>query len=673
MRQCGRELGKLATCNPLIVFNIVLEQIQNFDNMAPLMADGCRYLSSLSYDILGYLLTEKWTGSRGAGKMKRPKTKPDGLTSTWLRALSVFTGMLFKKQGIDPEPLLRYMVYRLRYDDSVQDLVLFNEFITKLSGIEILGNTITEEQIISAGCSETIKNEAFQAISADNRRASKRVLTRLKEALLQDGTGLELLVLLYRLYDNVSSEMSLGTHQRGAHLDHIHQTILQYTELLTTVLEPAEYKTMLPTAKALKDDLRLAPNVIMQIIRPVTQDALRTAATAAEEETTVDVTTEPHPLLAPVVEQTTAILDASVTETLSPEFYATFWQLDLYDICFPEQHYATAIQRQSDIVKRCQETRALYQDKRAHTITKPERQAQAMLDALEQDMPRHKAHVERITALLRASQARWFSTSVDRLSLISSLIQHCLLPRSMFSEVDAVYCFEFIMRMHAISARNFSSLTLFDKVLSESLPIALLTFTEYETTIHARFITRMFAKLAAWHKDEKLYTEEAHGDGLIGFQKKWNPQTSSQEVSKDDLLGVGDFNRVTHKWHIKTSLAFEQALMSGESHQIRNAFLILRQFIPYFPMVKEHGQAVLKAAQDLAQREDRDHLKVLARRYVPHAKGMLVSSCSHFFLFFLFFCSYLGLIEKYKSKWIFKDVFLGHKVRKRRATSHPRQ
>ncbi|CAO3619750.1 unnamed protein product [Mucor hiemalis] len=97
IRRCGRDLGKLAHSNPTIVFNVVLDQVQNFDNMAPLMADACRYLGDFSYDVLGYVLTGKWTGSINR-TMSKPKEKEDGMPSNWLRSLAVFSGMLYKNK-----------------------------------------------------------------------------------------------------------------------------------------------------------------------------------------------------------------------------------------------------------------------------------------------------------------------------------------------------------------------------------------------------------------------------------------------------------------------------------------------------------------------------------------------------------------------------------------------
>jgi hypothetical protein len=50
----------------MIVFNVMLDQVQQLDNLAPMMADAYRYLDDFSYDVLGYVLSEKLTGSQGS-------------------------------------------------------------------------------------------------------------------------------------------------------------------------------------------------------------------------------------------------------------------------------------------------------------------------------------------------------------------------------------------------------------------------------------------------------------------------------------------------------------------------------------------------------------------------------------------------------------------------------
>ncbi|KAI8082834.1 transcription factor/nuclear export subunit protein 2-domain-containing protein [Halteromyces radiatus] len=629
VRQCGRDLGKLAHSNPTIVFSVMLDQIQSFDNLAPYMADACRYMSNFSYDILGYYMTEKWTGSQGAGRMKKIKMKEDGITSSWLRALSVFAGMLYKKQGIDPTPLIRYLIFRLQYDDSVADLVLFNEFVTKLCGIEIIGSTLTDDQITSAGCSDALKAEAFQPISNDNRKATKRVITRLKDTLKKDNAALELLVLLYRLSESCSSQQDISTRERVKRLDQVQQTILQYTELLTTVFDQAEYSALIPGIDVLFKDYDLPYNVVMQIMRPKTRYLLHNNMDTDTKEDEIP------PVMQPIIQAVPSLMpNSEIFEIITAEFFVMFWQLDLYDIHCPVKHYEAAIKRYTDTINQCRDPRSVIcQTNRPSVVTKMERQAQASRDALEADLPKHQQDVENTMKMLKASHSRWFVNKVDRIILIRCILQYCLYPRSVMSEVDAVYCYKFAMIMHQLNVSNFSSLTLIDQILCESLPATLMTFTDYETTIHARFIFKTFSKMSRWYKDEKLFSEEAHGEGLIGFQKSWVVQMS-QEVPKKDLLCHADFKRVMGKWHQKSSQFFEQALRSGDSHQIRNTFLILRQFIPHFPAIREHGEALVSATQFLATTEKRDDLKVLAR-------------------------SYLGLIEKNRSRWVSKNHFNG--------------
>ncbi|KAI8336094.1 transcription factor/nuclear export subunit protein 2-domain-containing protein [Chlamydoabsidia padenii] len=629
VRPCSRDLGKLTHSNPTIVFSVMLDQIQSFDNLAPYMADACRYMNNFCYDILGYFMAEKWTGSQGAGRMKKVKEKEDGATSIWLRALSVFSGMLYKKQGIDPTPLIRYLVFRLRHDDSVADLILFNEFITKLCGIEIIGSTLTDDQITSAGCSDALKSEAFQPISTDNRRATKRVLSRLKDTLKKDDAALELLVLLYRLHESCSSQQDISTRERVIRLNLVHQTILQFSDLLTTVFDEAEYCALIPSAEVLSKDFGLPYTAVMQILRPKTRYLLRNSKESDSKEDDIPAPLQPLILACPSMMQNGGIFDI-----ISAEFFVIFWQLSLYDIHCPVKHYEAAMKRYSDIITQCRDPRSsLNQTNRQSAVSKMERQARASLDALQADLPKHQQDVEDTMKMLKASHSRWFGGNVDHANIVRCILQFCFYPRSVISEVDAVYCYKFAMVMHSLNVNHLSSLAFFHGIISDSLPASLITFTDYETTVHARFLFKTFSKMAQWHKDEKLYCDEAHGPGLIGFQRSWPVNPSTEAVAKEDLLSHSDFVVVMGNWHQAMNELFKQALQSGDSHQIRNTFLILRQFIPNFPTIREDGESLVETIKALAATEKRDDLKVLAR-------------------------SYLGLIEKNKARWVSRNSFI---------------
>ncbi|KAI8376886.1 transcription factor/nuclear export subunit protein 2-domain-containing protein [Blakeslea trispora] len=630
VRPSGRDLGKLAHSNPTLVFHHMLDQVQQFENLAPLMAEACRYYGDFAYDVLGFVLTEKWTGSQGPGRTLKDKEKDDGFAHLWFRSLAIFTGMLFKKQDMEATPLLRYLACRLRYDNSVADLHLLNEFVTKMGGIEILASALTDDQIAAASCSETIKSEAFLPVSSDNRRASRRVLSRLKESLRKNNIGFEILVLLYRLDEVCSAALGVPAAVRCHHLDHVHQSQIQYFELLTSLFEGDDYNMMMPEPKVLVENYQLPLDVVMNFTRPKTQHVIRNSI---HEPVTEGQVWTPFQSLCQDV--SSALPDPPISTIFSAEFYVIFWQLTLYDIYCPEEPYEAAIKRETDVIRKCQDTRSqFYLNNRPSVVLKTQRQAQLRLDQLREDLTKHKAHVEKIMAVLKDSKTRWFPSLNQRQAQISSIMQYCLLPRSRQSEVDAAFCYEFTMLMHRINTPNFSSLTLFDKMLSDNLPASFLAFSEYETTVYSRFIFKALSRMQKWHADEKLYTKEAHGDNLIGFQKNWN--STPTPIAKEDLLSFADFQRVLHKWHFKSDLVIEQALKSGEVVVMKNAFMVLRQFAPCFPAVADHGNSIMKIVKKLAEEDERGNIKVLAR-------------------------SYMGLIAKYKTKWISKEAFLGLK------------
>ncbi|RCH85617.1 THO complex subunit 2, partial [Rhizopus stolonifer] len=355
VRPSGRDLGKLAHSNPTLVFHHMLDQVQQFENLAPLMAEACRYYGDFAYDVLGFVLTEKWTGSQGPGRTLKSKEKDDGFAHLWFRSLAIFTGMLFKKQDMEATPLLRYLACRLRYDDAVPDLHLLNEFVTKMGGVEILASALTDDQIAAASCSETIKSEAFLPVSPDNRRASRRVLSRLKESLRKNNIGFDILVLLYRLDEVCSSEAGVPAAVRCHKLDHVHQSQIQYFELITSLFEGEEYDALVPDATVLVNDYRLPLDITMNFTRPRTQFAIKNNINEPIVEGEIWT---PFKALSESVSG--CLPDPPLNTIFSSEFFVIFWQLTLYDIYCPEEPYEAAIKREAEVIRKCQDTRSQF-------------------------------------------------------------------------------------------------------------------------------------------------------------------------------------------------------------------------------------------------------------------------------------------------------------------------
>ncbi len=115
----GRGLGKLSHGCPGFLFDYILSQIQIYDNLIGPVVDSLKYLTSLSYDVLGYCILEALSNP------EKERTNSDGTTiSLWLTSLSAFCGNVHKKYNMDLTGLLQYVANQLKAQKSLDLLIL---------------------------------------------------------------------------------------------------------------------------------------------------------------------------------------------------------------------------------------------------------------------------------------------------------------------------------------------------------------------------------------------------------------------------------------------------------------------------------------------------------------------------------------------------------------------
>jgi Transcription- and export-related complex subunit. len=56
IRDMGKQVSKVAHNNPLVVFTLMLNQIESYDNLILIMVDTFKFMSVLSLDVMGYCL-----------------------------------------------------------------------------------------------------------------------------------------------------------------------------------------------------------------------------------------------------------------------------------------------------------------------------------------------------------------------------------------------------------------------------------------------------------------------------------------------------------------------------------------------------------------------------------------------------------------------------------------
>lgn len=153
VKPVGRRIGKLTHNSPGFLFDYVLGQIQLYDNLIGPVVDALRFLTSLSFDVLGYCVIEALVTN---GK-ERFKYGGNSL-SDWLQSLANFCGAIYKKYSIELSGLLQYICNQLKAHKSL-DLLILKEIVQKMVGIEA-AEEMTNEQLSAMCGGELLKGEA---------------------------------------------------------------------------------------------------------------------------------------------------------------------------------------------------------------------------------------------------------------------------------------------------------------------------------------------------------------------------------------------------------------------------------------------------------------------------------------------------------------------------------
>ena len=147
-----------------------------YDNLIGPVVDSLKYLTSLSFDVLGYSIIE------ALNNPEKDRTKHDGTSiSLWLQSLSNFCGAIYKKYNIELTGILQYVANQLKSKRSL-DLLILKEVVLKMSGIEA-AEEMTEEQIDAMAGGELLRQEAGSFNQIKNTKKSSQRL-KVKEHIL---------------------------------------------------------------------------------------------------------------------------------------------------------------------------------------------------------------------------------------------------------------------------------------------------------------------------------------------------------------------------------------------------------------------------------------------------------------------------------------------------------
>ncbi|KAK3222127.1 hypothetical protein Dsin_009152 [Dipteronia sinensis] len=624
LKQLGRMVAKLAHANPMTVLRTIVNQIEAYRDMITPVVDAFKYLTQLEYDILEYVVIERL--AQGG----RDKLKDDGINlSDWLQSLASFWGHLCKKYpSMELRGLFQYLVNQLKKGQGIE-LVLLQELIQQMANVQYTEN-LTEEQLDSMAGSDTLRYQATSFGVTRNNKALIKSTNRLKDSLLpKDDTKLAIpLLLLLAQHRSVVVINADAPYIKmvSEQFDRCHGTLLQYVEFLCSAVTPSTaYAQLIPSLNDLIHLYHLDPEVAFLIYRPVmrlfkcqgssdifwpldytgganvTTDNLESELTEDPGKVILDLDSQKPIMWSDLLHTVKTMLPSKAWNSLSPDLYATFWGLTLYDLYVPRNRYESEIAKQHAALKALEEL----SDNSSSAITKRKKdkeRIQESLDRLTNELHKHEENVASVHRRLSREKDKWLSSCPDTLKINMEFLQRCIFPRCTFSMPDAVYCAMFVHTLHSLGTPFFNTVNHIDGLICKTLQPMICCCTEYEVGRLGRFLYETLKIAYHWKSEESIYEREC--GNMPGFAVYYR-YPNSQRVT------YGQFIKVHWKWSQRITRLLIQCLESTEYMEIRNALIMLTKISGVFPVTRKSGINLEKRVAKIKS-DEREDLKVLA-------------------------------------------------------------
>lgn len=198
------------------------------------------------------------------------------------------------------------------------------------------------------------------------------------------------------------------------------------------------------------------------------------------------------------------MLPARAWNSLSPDLYATFWGLTLYDLYVPRNCYESEIAKQQASLKVLEEQ----PDNSISAITKRKKEKeriQETIDHLTSELRKHEEHVASVRKRLSCEKDKWLSSCLDTLKINMEFLQRCIFPRCTFSTPDAVYCAMFVHTLHSLGTPFFNTVNHMDVLICRTLQPMICCCTESEVGRLGKFLCETL-KIAYYWKVIDYFT-----------------------------------------------------------------------------------------------------------------------------------------------------------------------
>lgn len=308
-----------------------------------------------------------------------------------------------------------------------------------------------------------------------------------------------------------------------------------------------------------------------------------------------------------------------ISEEISPYASAVFWTLTLYDIYAPVDLYDKEVSKLKAILSNQEHSKD-----NSCKAKKEQEKINLLIERLTYEKKRHVKHVKSVLKKLEETKNEWFAPQTHKNAkneLINVLLHSCILPRVLFSAMDAVYCAKFILTLHQLHIENFSTVLCYDRLLCDIKNLVAMC-SENEASRFGRFLCAVLKDVMRFHSSQEIYNEECAN--TPGFITKFR---SSSEQHQSDKVHYENYRHLCHKWHYKITKALLCLLDSKEYILIRNTVIVLKKILPQFPVIMKLAQCIEKKIAKIKQEEKdvRQDLHTLATSYWGHLKSRMSS------------------------------------------------
>lgn len=654
----AKKLAKIAYSSPGTVFKTAFDQIEAYPNLIQAFVECARYFPDLGYDVLN------WSLMSALGGKSRSRTQEASilLTSKWLQALSKFSGRVFKRyQNMKPSAVLQYVNSQLLQGSST-DLVILRELILSMAGV-VSDIDFTDTQLWAMTGGETLRRQTLIKLG-DRRFDSVSGSKRLMQSLIDTKLAGRLLINLAQYRQSALYQDEAHVKYLGTILDEVQQALAQYLDLLRSNLSPDQFDKAVPGIIELMTtyglDVSLAfmigraslayrmANTKAAVLSPVkdgrssiqpapeavdvdgdlmmngnsnkpnsskdenedkmalddksaTENLLDANAAPAHESRMPDPIAD---VIQPLVDTIQDLLPSETWQTISPEFFVTFWSLSLGDLHVPQSSYDVEHDRLNKELHDLMRDRS---DMTRQGVNRKEEKKQALQKLSNSVRDEMSAHINRYqkTKFRLTRQAKfWFSGSSTEASAVAdALLEQCIIPRIFMSAPDTEYCFRMIKFLHENQTPNFKLFAFYDQLFNANrLRSVIFSATVREAEHLGRFIKCILEDLGRWHADKHVYEKEALGPKrkLSGFATAFDGEGNPTTFIEHPF-----FRDAHYEWHKNLNIALKACLQgTKEWMHIRNALTIVKWVHDFFPAVNFMGSQLLKVLDDVKKREE---------------------------------------------------------------------